>query len=203
MPVMSATNASAQTPGTATKKRRAQLEAQQLCSPHAALHTSFDEPSCAHTSFRAVRLRLHRTESRAEKNEGGMTGSVCSLPAASPSPSVTSRLVTHGPSQRAGHGPPATMGAPASICYGFFSKRRSAESLPSLPRIGSRRAERTCSPFLRAPGAYVEGTPHECPSDTHTCARCLSRKNIRQEHEEVLALYREAKAAGYVVDPSD
>ena len=206
MLVLAATNAPAQTPGTATKKRRAQQEAQQEAQQlgaeaHADLYASFQEPSSEHTSVRAVRLRLQRAERHAATD----AGSVCSLPAVSPS--VPSLPVAHGLSEPAGHAPPATMGAPASLCFGFFSKRTTGERLPSLPRIGC--GFRSCSPFLRAPGACVQGSPHKCAcsvlSETRTvaCAWCLSQTNLQQEHEEMLALYREAKAAGHVVDPSD
>jgi hypothetical protein len=198
------------TPGTATKKRRArQEEPQPGQEPLTLFSASVNEPSIP-DSFRAVRIRLQR--------------------AGHPSTGDTNRLDLRSTSELAARqAPPPAMkstgqvperGGPASICHGFFSKSRSsrpAESIPLMPAIDCRptttardiREGRACSPFSRAPGVFVvrscvhservcRGGDESC-----ICPWCLTRKSIKQDQAQMLALYREAKIAGYVVDPSD
>ena len=202
-----ASNASG-TPGTATKKRRVRQEVLQLGQePLTLLSDSMNEPSIPN-SFRAVRFRLQR--------------------AGHPSTGDANLLDLRSTSELAARQalPPATKstgqvperGGPASICHGFFSRSSlPAESIPLMPAIDCRPTTtareigegRACSPFSRAPGACVvrscvhyervcRGGDESC-----NCPCCLTRKSIKQDQARLLALYREAKIAGYVVDPSD
>ena len=89
----------------------------------------------------------------------------------------------------------------APICYGFFSKQAgSARCLPPLPTIRS--TQRANTAFCRTPGFYVV-CPPICRGEDCQCSWCSSRKSLAEERAELMMLYREAKAAGHVVDPAE
>jgi hypothetical protein len=204
-----ANNASV-TPGTATKKRRARQEVQQLGhEPLTLLSASVNEPSIPN-SFRAVRFGLQRAGHPSSGDTNRFDLRSTSELAARQAPPLATESTGQVPER----------GGPASICHGFFSKGRSCErEIPLMPAIDCRPTNtareigegRACSPFSRAPGAFVV---RSCVNSERVCCVhsergscicpcCLTRKSIKQDQAQMFALYNEAKIAGYVVDPSD
>jgi hypothetical protein len=95
----------------------------------------------------------------------------------------------------------AESGGPASICQGFFSKRRSG------PMPAGWECKRTPEGLAYFVDHNTRTTHWEPPLQRGGGPVSISiyqpsTKSIKQEHEEMLALYHEAQAAGYVVDPA-
>jgi hypothetical protein len=133
-------------------------------------------------------------------------------------PAAPSKLVgvRAPPAATTSMGQVAERGVPASSCHGFFSKRRSGptqptectESQPAAAMPAGWECKRTPEGLAYFVDHNTRTTHWEPPlqrgggPDSISIYQPTTELTVKQEHEEMLALYREAKAAGYLVDPA-
>ena len=150
-------------------------------------------------------------KSKQEEHAALSAESTLSEQPAAPSELVGARAP---PAATTSMGQVAESGLPASICHGFFSKRRSGptqptvctESQPAMP--AGWECKRTPEGLAYFVDHNTRTTHWEPPlqrgggPDSISIYQPTTEWTVKQEHEKMLALYREAKAAGYVVDPA-